>query len=592
MLTKRGRMFVYTHYILPLVVSAIISTALAIYGWRQRNHRVALYFSLMMVAVTIWVVTAIFEMMAVSLELRLFWANLHFIGIAYVTPFLLLMVVEYIGKTQQFKRVLQASFIIPTLTNIIIWTNDFHSLWRGTSSLDTTTAPFVITIYDYGIWFYIGHAPHGWIIIVAVVVLLLRSVFFVNPAYRNQIIPLLIAIFLPVLVDVSYIFGLSPIPNYNFTPIVFSISSILIAWTLYRYKFLDLMPIARDLVLQNMEDLVLVIDQQLRIVDANPSVESIVQRPATELIGLPISAVFPRQQDLINRYTDFNEGEVEISVTVDTIEQIYNLRVSPIKQADKQVGRLIVLRDITSQKILAERDKQLALEQQRSQLQYQLITHASHDLMTPISVIKTCLFIAEKTDDTKKRRDKLDDIKQQVGRLQHMLEDMLFLTKIDMLSTILCEEISLQNLIQDLMMSYQQLVKAKGQTLTVESCKASIMLTVHPEYFSIAIAGLLDNALQYTPEGGDTQISITCDEQELHITVQDNGCGIPEDQLSQVFERFYRVEAHRPTDGGLGLGLPITKRIIELHHGTVTVESIVNEGSAFHIKLPVTMTNS
>jgi PAS domain S-box-containing protein len=579
-------MFVYTHYVLPLVFSAIISTSLAIYGWRQRSHRVALYFSLMMVAVAIWVVMAIFEMMAVSLEHRLFWANLDFIGIAYVTPFLLLMVVEYIGKTQQFKRVLQASFIIPTLTNIIIWTNDFHSLWRGTSSLDTATAPFVITIYDYGIWFYVAHAPHGWIIIVAVVALLLRHVFFASPAYRNQIIPLLFAIFLSVIVDVSYIFGISPIPNYNFTPIMFSVSSILIAWTLYRYKFLDLMPIARDLVLQNMEDMVLVIDQQLRVVDANSSVESIVQQSATELIGLPISMVFPQQQNLIDRYIDLNEGEAEIPVTVDSREQIFNLRVSPIKQADKQVGRLIVLRDITSQKILAERDKQLALEQQRNQLQYQLITHASHDLMTPLSIIKTSLYIAEKTDDAEKRQEKLNHVDQQVERLQCMLEDMLFLTKIDMLSNVSYEEISLQDLIQNLIMPYQQAVQVKGQTLTVESCDSTIMLNVHPEYFSIAIARLLDNAMQYTPEGGDIQVSITCGGQQLHIAIQDNGRGIPEDQVSQIFERFYRVEAHRPTYGDFGLGLTIAKRIIELHHGTITVESVVNEGSIFHIELP------
>lgn len=585
-------MFQYTPYILPLLVSAIMLIALIGYGWFQRKHKVAVYFSLMMSAVTIWVVFAILELLAVELELRIFLAKVDFIGITYLAPLLLLMALEYLGKTQQMRNLLFASVIIPTLTNILIWTNDWHRLWYGTPSLDTSGAPFVVTNYDYGAWFYLVHAPFGWITIIFVLTLLLRKITLKKTVYRDQILVFLLAILLPTITDVFYVFGITPIPQFNFTPIVFSLSGIIIAWALYRYKFLDLVPVARDIIFKNIGDMILVIDLQQRVVDVNAITEEIINKTPHELIGLPISDVFPNQIELIKAYIDAEEIESEISLENDDKQQYFNLKVSPLKQEEQLIGHLIVIRDISSQKELVEREKQLALEQLRSNLQYQLITHVTHDLITPITIMKSSIYVARKTKDDEKRQQKLENIANHVDRLQRMLEDMLLMSKVDMMSDLSCERISLQQLFRNLLAPYKEAILEKKQRLSVQICDGDLFIDVNHEYLAMAISRLLDNALQYTPEEGHIDVAIECEANQLGIEIKDNGIGISSDELSTIFERFYRSASHRPTDAGSGLGLSIARQIVELHGGEISVHSILGEGSTFKITVPVIITEA
>ena len=101
------------------------------------------------------------------------------------------------------------------------------------------------------------------------------------------------------------------------------------------------------------------------------------------------------------------------------------------------------------------------------------------------------------------------------------------------------------------------------------------------------ISNLIHNAIRYTPEGGDIEITMDQDEDNIHIFVRDTGVGIEPDDLPQIFERFYRVDRARSRDtGGTGLGLFIAKKIILLHGGNITVTSTPNEGSTFEVVLP------
>ena len=157
-------MYEYTPYILPFLIASIIIFFPMAYAWKRRRHGAAFAFTLLMLALEGWLLTGIFELAGANLNTRLFWANAAFIAIAPLSTAWLFVVAEYTGNTHRLKSFMLGMLIIAILTNIIIWTNDFHHLWRGTSSLDTTTAPFTITVYDYGPWFYFVHAPAGYII--------------------------------------------------------------------------------------------------------------------------------------------------------------------------------------------------------------------------------------------------------------------------------------------------------------------------------------------------------------------------------------------------------------------------------------------
>lgn len=580
-------MFQYTPYILPLVIPVIILIPLIWYGYLQRKHKIAVYFALTMGAILIWVGFAMLETLAVPLDLRLFFVNIDFIGLTYVAPLLLLMTLEHLGKTHQSRYWIRASFVVPTLTNIVIWTNGWHGLWYGNPSLDTESAPFVLTLYDYGEWYYFVHLPYSWLILVSILILLLSNISLKKSVYRHQTIIFLVALLLPVIVDILYRFGITPIPQFNFSHVMFSISGIILAWSLYRYRFLDLVPIARDIIFQNIKDMMLVTDLQQRIVDVNMITDQFTDKRAHELIGLSIHSIFPKHSDIIDKYLEADELENEFSFEDITTSKYFNVEISPLKQANHLIGHLLIIRDISTQKALVEREKQLALEQLRSKLQYQLITHVTHDLITPITVIKSSLHVARKTKDDKKRQEKLDIIDGHIERLQGMLQDMLFMSKIDMASDLAFEDIRLQQFFKNLLASYQQTILAKKQTLTLDICDNDVFIKVNSEYLIIALSHILDNALEYTPENGHIEVTIECDAHQLMISIKDNGIGIASDELKTIFDRFHRSAIHRPTNAGSGLGLSIAQRVITLHHGTISVQSELGEGSTFEIIIPM-----
>ncbi|HKS16434.1 MAG TPA: ATP-binding protein, partial [Planctomycetota bacterium] len=108
-----------------------------------------------------------------------------------------------------------------------------------------------------------------------------------------------------------------------------------------------------------------------------------------------------------------------------------------------------------------------------------------------------------------------------------------------------------------------------------------------PDYLERAVSNLVDNAIKYTPEGGRIRVSAKQDESTVVIEVADTGIGIPPTDVPRVFERFYRVDKSRSREmGGTGLGLSIVKHVVQVHGGTVDVESVVGKGTTFRVRLP------
>ena len=110
----------------------------------------------------------------------------------------------------------------------------------------------------------------------------------------------------------------------------------------------------------------------------------------------------------------------------------------------------------------------------------------------------------------------------------------------------------------------------------------------NPDYLERAVANLIDNAIKYTPEGGQVEVSVGQDNGHVTVDVTDNGIGIPPDDLPRIFERFYRVDRSRSREmGGTGLGLSIVKHVAQVHGGSIDVSSTPGSGSRFRLKIPV-----
>lgn len=252
---------------------------------------------------------------------------------------------------------------------------------------------------------------------------------------------------------------------------------------------------------------------------------------------------------------------------------------------------------LASQAAIAVKNAQMIDQLQRAyneldeldKMKDDFIAIASHELRTPLSVILGyATFLKE---------DAKGDVSAHASavlnsalRMRNLIEDMTNLRYLKMGEADLNKEhIPLAAVLQSSHKDVQSMAEAKGHSLVVDKPDISVVVTVDRIKFGMAITNLLYNAIKFTPSGGRIRLSTMNKPNAVWIVVQDNGVGIPQDQLTRIFEDFYQVEDHMTRrHGGLGLGLSIAKALVEAHGGRIWAESDgPGQGSTFYINLPL-----
>ena len=267
----------------------------------------------------------------------------------------------------------------------------------------------------------------------------------------------------------------------------------------------------------------------------------------------------------------------------------FQYHVEPMRnEANKIIGTLGVATDITAQKIAQEQSLQLELEQERVEMLSKFIEHSSHDLRTPLSNINTYLYLLDKTVHTDKEHGYVQVIREQSERLQRLIDNMLTLQRLELESNIEFTSVSLASLLDEITTSIRGRIEAEQILFEYTSPQNPPLLKINKHHMHTALTKIIENAIQFTPEGGTIRLLATCTEQSTTISIQDTGIGIPAEQIPRIFELFYRGDDSRPTSvGDNGLGLAIADRIIKAHKGSIRVDSALNEGAVFHITLPI-----
>jgi len=215
------------------------------------------------------------------------------------------------------------------------------------------------------------------------------------------------------------------------------------------------------------------------------------------------------------------------------------------------------------------------------------IADASHELRTPITALKNfnTLLQDSAANDPAAQIEFLAESQTQIERLEWITANLLDLSRLDagLLELDLAEH-DLCEVVEAAIAPLNPLANKKGIHLITQWPDSSITLSVDRPRLEIAIGNLLDNALKFTPEGGEITVSLERSSDQIFVRVRDTGIGIPPQALSHVFERFYR--GHGNNLKGSGLGLAIVKSVVEAHHGQVKVESKVGLGSTFTLIFP------
>ncbi|WLV23767.1 ATP-binding protein [Aciduricibacillus chroicocephali] len=216
------------------------------------------------------------------------------------------------------------------------------------------------------------------------------------------------------------------------------------------------------------------------------------------------------------------------------------------------------------------------------------VANVSHELKTPMTSIKGFAetLLDGAMDDPEALQEFLKIIYDESNRLQFLIDDLLTLSRLENDGfKISAEKVKLAALVQEIEPLIRHKAEKKEIRLTVE-VEEEAEAVFDRERIKQVMINLLDNAINYTPEGGDVKLRVQVDS-ELIMQVEDTGIGIEEEAIPRLFERFYRVDKARSRNtGGTGLGLAIVKHIVELHKGNIKLHSVPGEGSVFTINIP------
>ncbi len=218
----------------------------------------------------------------------------------------------------------------------------------------------------------------------------------------------------------------------------------------------------------------------------------------------------------------------------------------------------------------------------------QFSADASHELRTPLTILRGEVEIGLRGDrSAAEYRDILVSNLEEIERMSKIVSDLLLLSRSDMGQEVLSREsVDLRDVVQELINQLAMLAEQKDIVLTGDVQPVPLVSGDKLRLRQMA-ANLIANAIRYTSEGGRVNVRLEAVEQGVKLVVEDTGIGIPEADLPRIFDRFYRVDKARSREeGGSGLGLSIVKWIVDAHHGDITVESVVGEGTTFTVVLP------
>ncbi len=582
--------------VVSLMVAGTIMAAIAWYAWQRRSTVGALPFAVLMACTAQWTFFYGVQVGALDVEGQRFWTHIKYLGLAYAPTAWFVFALNYTGLNTltTSRRNQLALLVFPTLTLVVAVTDQWHGLLHTSWRMDFT-GPVPLVEISLGWWYFLNLA-YSYALVLAGAFLLLRSLRH-NALHRGQALALAVGALAPVIGSVMYVSHLNPVPNLDTTNFGFVVTGITFTLALFRYRALDLTPIAREAVMEHISDGVLVLDTQDRIVDANPALENLLARPRRALIGQPLAAAFADWPDLLDTLrASTTATHTHLTRLVNGEARYFDARLSPLyDQKHTLRGRLLALRDVTDlyqARLLAE-----AANRAKSVF----LASMSHEIRTPMNGVMGMASLLLDTPLTPEQREFAETIRVSSESLLTIINDILDFSKIE--SGKLDLEFQPFDLRESLEAALDLVaLKASEKQLDV----AYLMEANVPE----AIIGdvtrlrqilinLLNNAIKFT-ERGEVVVRVQASGSApgpltLTFAVHDTGLGIPADKMHRLFQSFSQVDASITRKyGGTGLGLAISKRLAELMGGRMWAESagVPGQGSVFYFTvqaMPVPM---
>jgi PAS domain S-box-containing protein len=554
-------------YALPLFFAAFTSAGLALLMMRRRRLFVhlpgATTFVLLLLMIAEWSLTAGGEYMSADLSSILLWDKLSYVCIAFLPVACAAFCIQYTGRGGWLRtRILVLACFVPVVTLLLDWTNEAHHLIYSEFSLVSFGSLSILHV-TYGAWFWV-QLTYSYTLLLFGIALLAQQFSRSQGVPRRQSLILILSILVPLVASAFEAFP----PFVDYTPLAFTFTGFGCFWAVFRFRLFEIMPVARETIVRSMADGVIVLDLSDRLVDINPAGEQVFGSGAG-VIGRSAAELF--EDCGLNRQC-LAKASSEFSLTVRGVQRHFELNFSYLH--DKQgslVGSIGVLRDITERKKL---EAQLA-ESQRLAAIGQFALMVGHDLRNPLQSINVAAHYLKKVNQPidEKSKGMFEIIQKSVKYADRIVVDLSEYSKELRLEPV---DTRINSIIQTAIA-----MSDVPSTIRAKLSENDYAVTVDTAAIQRVFTNLIRNAIDAMPQGGDLTISAAKSKGHIQINVSDTGIGVPKQIMENLGKPLQTTKAK-----GLGLGLAISKRIIEAHGGSLSAETAEGKGSNFTVTLP------
>jgi PAS domain S-box-containing protein len=555
----------YATFILLLYfISGTITLYFTVLGWRHRNVRLSLPFTLVMACLTVWFYAYILEITSPDLETALFFNNIEVPCILTIPVGFLLIVLSFTGRERYITaRTLPLFFLVPLVLIIAEMTNPFHHLYYTGFSV----AGFEwlnLWIYFHGPFFYIA-VIYSYVLSFFAVFLILSHISETGRCYQRPLVFLLLASLAPFLANLMYVCKVPPSPYLDLTPLSFMVTTLLLTAGLFRYLFTRV-PVAYARIIATMRDAIIITSSPFRITDLNPAAERVLCVSLRDAVGREVGVLLPGLPESLTRTGIPEDGiRAEYQLAGAGGIRYFDVMALPLGPGSAaQEGRLFVLRDITERK-----EVELALADANRKIRL-LSSITRHDIQNQLAGLSGYLELS---------RDSLDN-PSDMSR---------YLAKMQMVAKAIDSQIAFTR-------DYENLGGGPPIWQDVRTCIresmeglafGGIQVRIDPidlEVLADPLLGkvfynLFDNALRYGGSGMTTILVSSFAEGTCQvIVVSDDGQGVAEKEKERIFFKGFGKNT--------GLGLFLTREILSLTNITIVETGGTGRGARFEIRVP------
>ena len=596
-------------YFIALIVT-VIAELIVLYFIRKRGNKrnqLVIAFELTMLCMMLWCIGLIIQILvinSISPDYAVYPDYFTYLPVVLTPVALFFISYIFVKKEIHFKKWFLLLFIVPAITMIVLWTNDFHHLFYEYYSVNTAETTF-------GPYFYV-HSLYTYGLFAVDIIMLLRASVKQSSMLSKQSLLIILGSLIPIVVN---ILGMTVIDtNIYVTPISFIVTILFFGVAILRYNFLSIAPITLKRVVDQMSDLYLVLNQDCIISDCNKPFEKVFKTEKNSLIGKNLFDLnFPKniiaQKGSLKACISSakkDEKVYKLQVALKNTEKHYNVEISGIYEDGNCIGILILFKDITQHLIdmqNLEKNQNTLMERERLASLGQMIGGIAHNLKTPIMSISGA---ADGLEDLITEYKKSIDDPEVTKEDHHAIADDMssWISKIrtydsymsDVITAVKGQAVNMNDE-KPILFTVKELLNRVNILMKHELKNALVTLNIDykvSENTQIlgninslvqVINNLISNAIQAYNGKPNQSIDLVVDSKDnkLLISVIDHGCGISKEVQDKLFSQMITTKGQK----GTGLGLFMSYSTIKGHFkGDMNFESEVGKGTRFNILLP------